>query len=145
MVYCCRSCATACVARCLGCGQQFANVRPPSPVLVKVGSPLISKRVQKFISEPATTLTAPISVICSPLGGWHDPGRGFTTRLGCSTRVLAAAVDRAAGRKYAQALETQRIRSRARFLFVPTYREPFARVTGPAASMVRSHLRSAVL
>ncbi|CAN0099168.1 unnamed protein product [Scytosiphon promiscuus] len=63
--------------------------------ILQVGSPLISKRVQKFISEPAATLTAPISVICSPLGGWHDPGRGFTTRLGCSTRALAAAVDRA--------------------------------------------------
>lgn len=69
---------------------------PPSPAthsLFKVGSPLISKRVQKFISEPAVTLTASISVICSPLAAWHDPGRGFNTRVACSTRELAAAVD----------------------------------------------------
>ncbi|CAM9240080.1 unnamed protein product [Ectocarpus sp. 6 AP-2014] len=64
----------------------------PDAVL-QVGSPLTSKRVQKFISEPAATLTAPVSVICSPHVAWHDPGRGFTTRLACSTRDLAAAVD----------------------------------------------------
>lgn len=96
------------VGRLLGCGRRNADPRPSSVVLVvvlaKVGSPLISKRVQKFISEPAATLTAPISIICSPLGGWHDPGRGFTTRLGCSTRVLAAAVDRAAGETYTRKL-----------------------------------------
>lgn len=61
----------------------------------QVGWPLISKRVQRFVSSPSTTVTAKVSVICSPLATWHDPGRAFTTRLACSTRELAVAVDRA--------------------------------------------------
>lgn len=61
--------------------------------LGKVGWPLISKRVQQFLSSPSTTLTATVSVICSPLARWYDPSRGFTTRLICSTRELAVAFD----------------------------------------------------
>lgn len=47
------------------------------------------------MSSPSTTVTAKVSAICSPLAAWHDPGRAFTTRLACSTRELAVAVDRA--------------------------------------------------